>query len=89
VVRNIPTLSCIRCDKELFPVMEEAENQPRDGTEFVSYGHYGSIFDPGDGTTIIINLCNDCLRVAASRNLVMERREKPVVIEHSYNYLQI
>lgn len=85
---KIPTLPCIRCEKPLESVDPEAENQPSRGTEFFSYGHYGSAYDPGDGTLIIVNLCDDCLLLAAERQMVLERRDKPVTVAYSYNYLR-
>ena len=86
MTEGVPTLPCIRCDRALEPAAPGAENQPNGGTEFVSYGHYGSAYDPMDGTAVVINLCDDCLRLRASDNAILERRQKPVEITHSYNY---
>jgi len=38
-------------------------NQPDNATEFYSEGHYGSTtFDPMDGTEIVVNICDNCIR---------------------------
>ena len=57
-------LPCIRCGKELKNVFEDAENQPSDGTAFITYGHYGStVFDPMDSSSCLeLNVCDECLR---------------------------
>jgi len=87
MVDRVPTLPCIRCDKPLQPAIAGAENQPIGGTEFFSYGHYGSAYDPMDGTAVVINLCNECLMQRASESAVLERRQQHVEIKHNYNYL--
>lgn len=54
-------MNCIKCDREL-PDHEEGVNQPAGGTEFVTYGHYGStVTDLMDGTIHIVNVCDECL----------------------------
>lgn len=83
---NIPTLPCIRCDRPLEPALPGAENQPSGGTEFISYGHYGSSYDPMDGTAIVINLCDECLALRSRESAILERRQQHVEIKHSYNY---
>ena len=56
-------LPCFVCQKPLQNVeSSSAINQPMRGTEFISYGHYGStIFDPMDGTILVMNVCDPCL----------------------------
>jgi len=35
------------------------------GVEFVARGHYGSaVFDPQDGSKMIANICDECLKKA-------------------------
>jgi len=89
VADSIPTLPCIRCDRPLEPALEDAENQPYGGTEFVSYGHYGSSYDPMDGTAIVINICDSCLYARSKENAVLERRQQQVEVHHSYNFFQL
>lgn len=60
-------IKCIRCDKELeeFGWSTHKGYHPDGGLEFVTYGHYGStFFDPMDGSTIRVVLCDDCTSYA-------------------------
>jgi hypothetical protein len=44
-------------------VCVEADNQPYQGTEFRTEGHYGSTFwDSFDGEELVLNICDKCLR---------------------------
>jgi len=67
-IKNIP---CFVCEKELDNIMEDKRgNQPSNGLEFTTYGHYGStFFDPMDGTRLAINICDKCL--VEKRNLIL------------------
>ena len=61
-----PTLPCLKCGEKLNNIFADADtgNQPRGGLEFVAYGHYGSAsFDPMDGSKLILNLCDKCVRL--------------------------
>lgn len=61
-------LPCIICDKPLRNIATNGENQPSGGTEFTTHGHYGStVFDPMDGSILVLNICDDCLRKHAGR----------------------
>lgn len=53
-------INCFKCEKSL----EDIGNiQPSHGVAFVTYGHYGSeYFDPIDGTSIEIVICDECLK---------------------------
>ena len=68
-------LSCFKCSKKLQSAVPTDKNQPRRGTCFMSYGHYGSTFidsemgDPPGGGYIEINICDDCLRTNMSNIL--------------------
>lgn len=67
------TLSCIVCKKKLESVwgFEGGGNQPYAATAFSTPGYHGStIFDPGDGHYLEINVCDECLREASQQNLV-------------------
>jgi hypothetical protein len=58
------SLPCIVCGCKLENFGSD-ENQPLRGVEFVARGHYGStVFDPIDGSRIIVNICDKCLAAA-------------------------
>lgn len=79
-------LPCIVCEKPLVNVDEEtSDNQPYVGTEFVSYGHYGStIHDPvsekltkdGDPIVLVANICDTCILRALDAGVIQGRSEK-------------
>ena len=46
---------------------------PMDGTEFFTYGHYGStVFDPMNGSSMHIVICNTCLTHRQQAALIEE-----------------
>lgn len=55
-------------------------NQPEEGTGFVTHGHYGStVFDPMNGNTLSISVCDGCLTTAGEQGRVLLGRDyKPV-----------
>jgi hypothetical protein len=58
------SLPCIVCGSKLKNFGSD-ENYPLRGVEFVAKGHYGStVFDPRDGSRIIVNICDKCLAAA-------------------------
>lgn len=64
---TMKTVTCIICEKEVENMTYEGGDpngvHPMDGTAFTSYGHYGStVFDPMDGSTITLVICNGCLK---------------------------
>lgn len=72
-------LPCFKCGKTLINADEESQNQPREGTEFRTYGHYGSTcWDSVDGEELVLNVCDDCLREHAER-VAQHKRFRPVV----------
>ncbi|MFZ2238015.1 MAG: hypothetical protein WAV90_00570 [Gordonia amarae] len=72
-------LPCFSCGAELPNVCVEEENQPYGGTEFRTYGHYGSTFwDDFEGEELVLNVCDDCLRAHTGR-LAQQKRYLPVV----------
>jgi hypothetical protein len=73
-------LPCFKCGKALFNVCADEENQPSEGTEFRTYGHYGSTFwDSFDGEELVLNICDYCLREHAER-VAQHKRFRPVVV---------
>ena len=77
-------LKCFVCATELDNVVDDAVNQPSDGTEFTTYGHYGSTFwDSFDGEEIVINICDDCLRIAATQKdrIARHKRYRQLVVQ--------
>lgn len=74
-------LPCFKCGKRLMNVSIEADNQPSEGTEFRTYGHYGSTFwDSFNGEELILNVCDECLRKHKER-LAQQKRFLPIRCE--------
>lgn len=79
-------LPCIVCEKPLVNVDEETcDNQPYGGTEFHTYGHYGStIHDPvaeklskgGDPLALVVNICDTCILRAIDAGVIQGRSDK-------------
>ena len=71
-------LPCFVCGKRLQNAFIECDNQPYEGTEFRTYGHYGSTFwDSFDGEELIVNICDACLEKGKER-LAQQKRFQPV-----------
>lgn len=71
-------LPCFVCGKTLPNVSVEVENQPYGGTEFRTYGHYGSTFwDSFDGEELVLTICDECLGKGKER-LAQHKRFLPV-----------
>jgi hypothetical protein len=74
-------LPCFVCGKTLLNAFIEADNQPQDGTEFRTYGHYGSTFwDWTEGEELVLTICDDCLRAHTER-LAQQKRYLPIKCE--------
>jgi hypothetical protein len=74
-------LPCLVCNKRLPAVIEGSDNQPYGGTEFTTYGHYGSTFwDNFYGEQLVLTICDDCLRERSDR-LGQQKRFLPVRCE--------
>lgn len=75
-------LPCFACGTELRNALpNDTENQPSEGTEFRTYGHYGSTFwDDFVGEELVLNICDDCLRTAKER-LGQQKRFLPIKVE--------
>lgn len=72
-------LPCFVCGKTFQNAFPEADNQPDAGTEFRTYGHYGSTFwDSFDGEELVLNICDDCLSERKDR-LAQHKRYRPVM----------
>ena len=72
-------LPCFKCGTVLPSAIPGQENQPSGGTEFRTYGHYGSTFwDSFNGTELVLNICDDCLDAHADRLATQARPEKVV-----------
>jgi hypothetical protein len=71
-------LPCFVCGKVLLNEFLESENQPREGTEFRTYGHYGSTFwDSFSGEQLVLNICDECLRKGKEK-LAQHKRFLPI-----------
>jgi hypothetical protein len=75
-------LPCIVCGTGLLNVFEDgSENQPSGGTEFRTYGHYGSTFwDSFAGEELVLNVCDECLQKHAER-LARHKRYVNLVVD--------
>lgn len=74
-------LPCLVCGQVLINVCDQEGNQPYGGTEFRTYGHYGSTFwDSFDGEELVLNICDDCLRERRDR-LGQQKRFLPIRCE--------
>lgn len=61
-------LPCFSCGRTLSSAIPGEDNQPSEGTEFRTYGHYGSTFwDSFDGAALVLNVCDPCLREHGNR----------------------
>lgn len=74
-------LPCFVCGVVLRNAFPDQENQPQDGTEFRTYGHYGSTFwDSFGGEELVLNICDECLRKGTER-LAQHKRFRPVTAD--------
>lgn len=72
-------VECFKCGRELLNVCADSDNQPDGGTEFRTYGHYGStVWDSFYGEELVLNICDECLRGHTER-LARHKRYLPVV----------
>lgn len=72
-------LPCIKCGVRLKSMVapHPSINQPHRGTTFESVGHYGSTaFDPMDGSSIEITVCDECLNAARDAGNVLYRKRE-------------
>lgn len=73
---------CFKCGKTLENAFPGGGNQPSEGTEFSTVGHYGSTFwDNFDGVSLVLNICDDCLRAHTERLATRKKIRRPVDYE--------
>lgn len=78
---TIPCLVCGEILEEVYP--GHTENQPSDGNMLFTHGTYGStVFDPLDGSYLLMVLCDECLVKAGERGRVMTGRDRRPVEVH-------
>lgn len=79
-------LPCLVCGKTLKNVTHTSENQPSEGTEFRTYGHYGSTFwDSFDGEELVLNVCDACLNERKDR-LGQHKRYLPITCDGMHGF---
>lgn len=66
---EIPCLICRRDLHNFDPPM----NHPMRGLEFTTPGHYGSRLFDMDSGDLVVNICDDCLEIAAIEGRVLHR----------------
>jgi hypothetical protein len=73
-------IPCFKCGGRLKNVY--GPNQPMEGLEFTTRGHYGSTaFDPMDNTGLVINICDVCLKEGSKDGTVLQfTLEEQVVV---------
>lgn len=70
-------VNCFKCEKELQDVQgyedkSSTRNHPCDALSFHTKGHYGTtVFDPMDGSSLEINICDDCIKLGTKKGLVV------------------
>lgn len=84
-------LPCIKCGKPLKNVDEDSENQPYGGTEFQTYGHYGSTIhdampgfqdDPEESMQLVVNVCDTCILRAIDAGVIQSRSKSISLSRH-------
>ena len=84
-MRQTP-IPCFKCGKTLLNTFMESDNQPSEGTEFRTYGHYGSTFwDSFFGEELVLNVCDPCLREHTER-LAQHKRYLPIKCRGAMGY---
>lgn len=79
---------CFKCGKKLKNAFPDADNQPSKGTEFSTYGHYGSTFWDAERDALVLNVCDKCLRAGAERLVVRRKKERRTVDYEMTPYIQ-
>jgi hypothetical protein len=81
-------LPCLVCGTVLQNSFEDAINQPEEGTEFSTYGHYGSTFwDSFNGEELVLNVCDACLQKHPER-LGRQKTFRRVVVTETISGLR-
>ena len=89
----VQALPCLVCGRALANILDPEEGQqPNDGVAFHSYGHYGSaVFDPMDGTSLHVNVCDPCVEEAKAKGRAREmppRAPRPAMDEETRRLLE-
>lgn len=80
-------MNCILCGFEFKQAVPGDINQPAQGVEFISYGHYGSTrFDPMDGSFLALNICDVCLGDAIQVGRVVQGEHEQPRIKGKIKY---
>lgn len=79
---------CIICGIKLYRENEDYIAQPRNGVVCSTHGNYGSTaYDPLDGTSLVFNICDPCLRMTRDNKMLFERRHAlPVKVQDRSEY---
>ena len=80
--KNLNPLPCSVCKKELkklWPAQENIDDyrKPQKANTFETHGTYGSeYFDPLDGSSIYLNICDFCLENLVKEGLAVNSKIK-------------
>jgi len=76
-------LQCFKCGVQLRRAVDDNEAQPDEGVMFSASGNYGStVFDPMDGSYLLINICDRCVAEAGEQGRVLVGRAgRPVMCD--------
>lgn len=85
-------MKCFKCEQEipiLGPGLEDKEDSVGvnldEGVRFYAYGSYGStVFDPNDGSQLVIAICDTCLASRAKAEFIRHvRYSRKTVLEYN------
>jgi len=86
-------LPCIKCGKPLRNCDEDIDNQPSGGTEFTTYGHYGStihdevmfLYEGAEKENLlelVVNICDTCILRAIDAGIIQSRSKEVILSRH-------
>jgi hypothetical protein len=84
-------LPCVKCGKPLENVELGDDNQPAGGTEFITYGHYGSTIhdeialseeEARARMALVVNICDTCILRAIDAGVIQSRSENIRLSRH-------
>lgn len=85
-------LPCLVCGQALINILDAKDGeQPVHAATFHSYGHYGSAFDPMDGRSLHVNVCDACVEEAKAKGRAREmppRAPRPGMDEETRRLLE-
>ena len=82
-------LPCVACGKKLAALVNEDEVilQPVGAVTFTGPGNYGStVWDPMTSDFLIVNICDDCIRGAATKRAVQMAQPRPQPTTHIVHF---